>query len=84
MTEQQINNTLLLKCVDTKAAICHRFGTAMWDVKTNEELFEYLKAYDDNEAEIACVAYDSEAHLHTITLNRNELCGLMLNTRIAG
>jgi hypothetical protein len=62
----EYHDILLLKCVDPKAGIFHRFGLATLNVVENKEIFDWVKEYDDNEAEMPCVAYDPERHLHTI------------------
>lgn len=59
---------LLLKCVDRDKAVFHRFGLAFFDTEAKPDFWEMVREYDVNEADMPCVAYDAEGHLHTFIL----------------
>jgi hypothetical protein len=62
------HNMLLLKCVKRTAAVFHRLGVASINVDEQPENWKTVQQYDEDEADIPCVEYDAEKHLHTIIL----------------
>ena len=62
------HSMLLLKCVDRDKGVFHRFGLAHLDTRDKPDLWELVQEYDADEADMPCVEYDAERHLHTIVL----------------
>ena len=58
---------LLLRCVEAKRGVFHRFGVATLDTNKTE-IFDFVKEHDVNEADMPCVEYDAKQHLHTIVV----------------
>lgn len=60
------HSMLLLKCVDRDKGVFHRFGIASLNIRDKPDLWELVQEYDADEADMPCVEYDAERHLHTI------------------
>lgn len=59
---------LLLKCVDKKNAVFHRFGLVKFNTDQYPDVWQVVQEIDLNEAELPCIAYNAASHFHRIVL----------------
>lgn len=63
------HHNLLIRCIDKKRGLYHRFGTAALSVKAGSRwISNMLFGHDEDEASIPCISYDAQARMHTIIM----------------